>query len=135
MLATERDDVVRVFADDFQWRVTAVPKDLGVGLAQGQHLGNQRLFDTPVAPVEQQFADVRWCVQRALPCVEIHRAPVVRVHQAEVPELITLVQVRHTRHGEAKQGLRQTVHGTGRGDGLGGGSEGGTQCVAFLAEQ
>ncbi|KWV87870.1 hypothetical protein PFLmoz3_02564 [Pseudomonas fluorescens] len=118
MFTVERNHALSVLAHHFQRRIAAMAQQLGAGFTQAQYLGDHCLFDTPVAPVEQQFADVRWCLQCTLPRSEVHRAPVVGVDQAEVPELIALVNIRHTRHGQMKQGLRQPIQGAGGGDGL-----------------
>ena len=48
---------------------------------------------------------------------------VVRVDQAEVPELGALVEVGHARRGAAEQGLRQAVHRAGQGEAPGEGGD------------
>ena len=57
------------------------------------------------------------CQQFATPW-KIHRPPVVRVHQVELPQLTTLIDIGYTRRSELDQRLGQAVEQTVAGDGL-----------------
>ncbi len=48
-------------------------------------------------------------LQKLAAPAEIHRAAIVRVHQAEVPKLGALVKVRHSGGGDFEENLGQGV--------------------------
>ena len=72
-------------------------------------------LDAAVVPVVQHLRDRR-CVEivaeageETLARREIQRPPIVRVDEAEVPELGALVDVGHAGHGQLEHGLDQAV--------------------------
>src|ERR1700733_1153189 len=48
-------------------------------------------------------------VERALPRAKIHRRAIVGIDETQIPELSALVDVRHTRHRQLRNELRETV--------------------------
>ena len=52
-------------------------------------------------------------IQQAPAPVEVHGTPVVRIHQREIPELGTLIQVGHPRRREVQHRPRERVPETG----------------------
>ncbi|MCY1401374.1 hypothetical protein D9M71_164910 [compost metagenome] len=103
--------------------------------AQAQGARNQGLLDAPVTPVLQQVRQIHRLLQRLLAAGVIHGTTVVRVDQAEVPEIVALIQIRHAGHGHAQQGLRQTIECAGGGNRTGSLGQGRTQQLTFGAEQ
>ncbi|MCY1450209.1 hypothetical protein D9M71_669950 [compost metagenome] len=103
-------------AQHFQGAVSASAKQRRLFGTQAQRARNQGLLDAPVTPVRPQLGQVNRLLQRLLAAGVIDRLAVIRIDQAEVPEVIALIKVRHPRHCHAQQSLRQTVEGTGCGD-------------------
>ena len=52
-------------------------------------------------------ADAGDLVEQLPPLREIERPPVIRIHETEIPQLATLVDVRHPGHGQLQHQLRQ----------------------------
>jgi len=67
--------------------------------------GQQRL-DEPVNISGLLPADAG---QQGAPAGKIHRPAIVGVHQAKIPELRSLIEIRHTGRGDLDQGLREGI--------------------------
>src|SRR5690606_1506403 len=106
-LTGEGDQALGMLASDLQGKIAAFGEQPGVRQAQLQRPRDQPLLDAPVLPLGKQL--FRSCVQ--LECAaaggEIDGAAVVRIDQAEIPEIRSLVQVRNARRGHAQQRLGQ----------------------------
>ena len=103
-----------MLAADLQGQVVAVAEQARLHPPQPQHAGDQGLLDATVAPVLQQFREGRRRGQGGGVPGEVHRPPVVRVDQAEVPVLAPLVEIGDTRAGQAQQALGEAIQGPGR---------------------
>ncbi|MCY1452149.1 hypothetical protein D9M71_690520 [compost metagenome] len=105
-------------AAHFERQVLTAQEQLRVLLTPLQHLVDQRLFDPAAAPVLQPLRRCGAVHQRLTAAGKIHRAAVVGVDQAEIPEFVALVQVGHAWRGHAQQALRQAVEGARASDRL-----------------
>ncbi len=67
-----------------------------------------------VGPGQDVFrGEPRQFVEESPAPVEVHRPPVVRVHQAQVPEFRSLVEIGDARRREFQEGLGQAVDSSG----------------------
>ncbi|KAG1435416.1 hypothetical protein G6F57_021137 [Rhizopus arrhizus] len=84
--------------------------------AQDQRSADQRLLDGAGLPRRGAGGDRFVGIvqgQQVRPRGVVHRAAVIGVDQAEIPQIRALIQVGHARQGAAQQGLRQAVHQAG----------------------
>ena len=84
-------------------------KERRMGGAPTEHPGHQPLLDVPVVPAAQQVFGGRAAAQRLTSFGIIDRSAIIRIDQAEIPELGALVEVRYAGYRQAQQRLGQTV--------------------------
>ena len=90
----------------------------GLSWRRSSVLPDHRLLHPSIPPMRRQCD--RWLggVQRSDAPRKFHWSAIVGIHHALVPELRALIDIRHARHRQLQQGLRQAVHGAGRPDAM-----------------
>ena len=103
-------------ADRAKRHVFAFAEQRGMAAAVRKPGRQEPQLGAPGSPVlQKRFGAFRLEPgERRLPSGKIDRAAVVRVDEAEVPELRALVDVRHARRGELDCQLRQRRHRAGK---------------------
>ena len=95
----EGEGVAGLVAVQGQRQVVASGVELGLLAAEGESAGQHPHLDRPADPVARRVA-LAAIIQQVLARPPVDRAAVVRIDQAEVPQLGALVDVRHAGGGE-----------------------------------
>jgi len=96
--ARKGNDMVGVFAQYFEWNISAALEKIGELPAEAEKALGQRLFNPPVVPIAREIAEEDGRrVQLLGPCLKIHRAAIVGVDQREIPSFGALIEIGHAR--------------------------------------
>src|ERR1051326_2761783 len=92
-------------------QIIAALKKVSVLATESQPSFGQEQFDSSSGPGSHQFiwACVWQRVEHFTSDIVIDRAAIVRVDQAVIPDLVALINVRHTRRTELQQRLRKRI--------------------------
>ncbi len=105
----ERAEVFAAAASHFQGLVVALGEQLRMGSSQYEQFARHGQFRASVLPALGKIsnATVPDCFEHCAPRAPIDRTAIVRVDQAEIPQLATLVDVGHPRDRQLQDELRQ----------------------------
>ena len=78
--------------------VCTLGEQLGLAAAHIEQAHDQRLFDASVSPILDEHLDIGWRWICAL--LIGNGAAIVGIDEAKIPQLGTLIDVRHTRDGK-----------------------------------
>src|SRR6266581_3302265 len=79
--------------------------------AKLQYVSRQKHFDAAIRPTSHQFVGSRYrqCFENFATSFVIDRPPVVRVDQTAIPNLVALINVRHTRQSQLEERLGERI--------------------------
>ena len=119
LISHKREDVPFSCARRWQLLVSALHEQLRVRPAKVEGAGNHKDFDAPVLPMVQEvMSEARLPAlilfalefgQQAHSLFKVHRPPVIRIDQAEVPKLGPLVKIRNARNRNLQQLLGEGI--------------------------
>ena len=111
MFAGEGDAGFGVCASDGEREITSVEEKISVIASPAEQPLSDEHFNPPIGPGAKHFLR-RGIRQRFQHCPTpsiIDRPPIVRIDQAEIPDLVSLVNVRHAWPGQLEDDLRERI--------------------------
>ena len=107
--AGERDDALGLAAGEGERLVAAAFEQGGVAPPERERERDHVLLDPAIAPLREQGRRRDRSLEAGVAQIVVHRAAVVGIDQAQVPQLAALIDVRHAGHGQLEQRLGEAV--------------------------